>query len=142
MNRILFGLLALVACTQLTACLSSDNKPDTPAVTVRYVKSSNFVLVAWPTVSRATYYTISKDPTGSAGYSTICKANNPAETSCLDKFDNVSDLVNASYKVSACNSGGCVESAPIKAFSTQSIAYLKSEATAKGDVFGYSSFVG
>jgi len=138
MNRILFGLLALVACTQLTACLSSDNKPDTPVVTVRYAKNPNLVLVAWPTVSRATYYTVSKDSTGSAEYSPICKANNPAATSCLDNFSNVTDLVNASYKVSACNSGGCVESAPIKAFSTQSIAYLKSDATTTGDSLGYS----
>jgi hypothetical protein len=139
MNRILFGLLALVACTQLTACLSSDNKPDTPVVTVRYAKNPNLVLVAWPTVSRATYYTISKDSNGSTGYSQICQGNNPAATSCLDTFSNVTDLVNATYKVSACNSGGCVESAPIKAFSTQSITYFKSYATATGDVFGYTT---
>ena len=236
MNRILFGLLALVVCTQLTACLSSDNKPDTPvvstpqygkdrsgvnsvlltwtpvsratyysiskdptgssgyspvckdnnpaatfcvdtftnmidlanvrykvyacnsggctvtvpvavystiktdvpAVSTRYAKNTKQVLLEWPTLPRAAYYTISKDPSGSSGFTPICQSDTPVATFCLDNFNNVADLVNATYKVSACNSGGCVESAPIKAFTTQSIAYLKSDATTKGDIFGYS----
>ena len=236
MNRILLGLLAIVVCTQLTACLSSDNKPDTPivstpqygkdrsgvnsvfltwtpvtratyykiskdptgssvytpicqgndpaatfcvdtfsnlidlasvrykifacnsggctvtepvavystiktdapAVSTKYAKNPNQVLLEWPSLPRAAYYTISKDPTGSSGYAPICQSDTPVATFCLDTFSNVSDLVNAIYKVSACNSGGCVESAPIKAFSTQSIAYLKSDATTKGDILGYS----
>ena len=112
--------------------------PAAPVATVSYNRNPNQVILNWTLVPGATYYTISKDPTGSAGYSPICQANSPTATTCIDVFTKLTEFITASYKVSACNAAGCNASAPIAGFTTQTIQYIKASNTAAGDWFGFS----
>ena len=118
------------------ACLVTPPAVPTPVVT--YNNNPNQVILNWAPVSGATYYTISKDPTGSAGYSPICQTNSLTATSCIDGFTKLTDFIMASYRVSACNAVGCTDSAAIAAFTTQAIQYIKASNTNANDSFGNS----
>ena len=112
-----------------------------PVVSVSYNYNPNEVILNWVPFPGATYYTVSKDPTGSSGYSPICQANSPTATECIDTFTKLTNFITASYKVSACNAAGCIESAPTAAFTTQAIQYLKASNVGginAGDEFGNS----
>ena len=124
------------AVTNVAVSCASIVPPPPPGPAVSYNYNPNQVILSWPTVAGATYYTISKDPTGSAGYSPICQANSPTATTCVDAFTNLTDFITAIYKVSACNTWGC-SSTTIASFTTQAIQYLKASNYTEGN-FGFS----
>ena len=122
------------AVTNVTVSCVSIVPPLPPGPAVSFNYNPNQVILSWPSVADATYYTVSKDPTGSAGYSPICQANSPTATSCIDPFSKLTDFITASYIVSACNTWGC-SSTSIAPFTKQAIQYLKASNTNPGDLF-------
>ena len=99
--------------------------PAAPLPTVGYTNTSNQVIISWSSDPYVSYFKVSKDPTGSSGYSPICQANSPTDTTCLDVYGKLSDFISARYIVTACNQYLCTDSLPFSAFTLQAIQYIK-----------------
>ncbi len=122
-----------------TFALSIAINPPAPTaaiVTVNYgVKQ---IVLSWAPVSNATYYQVLKNPDGHSGYSQL--ANNLVSTSYSDTVTTyLTDWINVSYMVVACNITGCTNSAAVNSFDAkQAIGYFKASNTNAGDQFGYT----
>lgn len=110
----------------LVTCLSAI-APSAPTVSVSY--DTKTVRLSWDSVANANYYRIAKNPDGVSGYSQI--GSDQTSTVYSDVLAlHLSDWLNLSYIVSACNDVGCTESSPITSLSLlQAIGYFKASNT-------------
>jgi hypothetical protein len=108
--------------------------PAAPVVTVGYgVKQ---VVLNWTGASGATHYQVFKNP-GSAGYTQL--GSDLTTTTYPDVIAvHLTDWINASYIVAACNSGGCTNSTVTSALdATKATGYFKASNTSpNSEMFG------
>jgi len=82
--------------------------PDTVTATLDIVPTKTF-RVSWEPSSRATYYQILENPTGTSGFVTV-SPNLPADARFYDHRVPLFKRLNARYVVEACNVSGCTSS--------------------------------
>ncbi|HEX2585132.1 MAG TPA: FG-GAP repeat protein, partial [Steroidobacteraceae bacterium] len=129
------GIVSTVNVTNVVVTCT-DVPPVAPAVTVTYgVKQ---VILSWTAVSGATYYQVSKRSGSATAYTQL--GSNLTTVSYADTVAvHLTDWINVSYIVAACNTGGCTNSAAINAFDAkQAIGYFKASNTGSNDNFGNS----
>lgn len=127
----------LAASLLLAAYSGSSPPPSAPSPTLSYgVKQLHF---AWSAVAGATHYRLREDPDGPgpAPYTPVggnITATRVNHTIFLPK------RLNATYIVSACNAGGCTDSAPLAVSATlvEAVGYVKASNTEGGDLFGWA----
>ncbi len=121
----------------LTACQGyGDSAPGETTVSVAYgVKE---IVLSWKAVNGADYYRVLKNPDGVSGYSQV--DGNLTATSYADTVPvYLTDWLNESYIVEACNSGGCTASKAVTSLDpVLSIGYVKASNTGIADQFGYA----
>jgi trimeric autotransporter adhesin len=110
--------------------------PAAPTVSAGYgVKQ---VLLNWGAVSGATHYRVLKKPDAVSGFSQVgadLTGTGFADTLAV----HLTDWVNVSYLVEACNSAGCTASSAISGLnSVPPIGYVKAFNTEAYDNFGYA----
>ncbi|HUL93669.1 MAG TPA: FG-GAP repeat protein [Burkholderiales bacterium] len=109
--------------------------PAAPSVGLAFgVKELQFT---WPAASGATFYRLLENPDGVSGYAQV--ATNITALGYSHTIP-VHRRLNASYKIEACNAGGCTASATVNLGIdlTQAIGYMKASNTGAGDQFGMS----
>ncbi len=112
--------------------------PEAPTVAVSYgVKQ---VILNWTAVNGATYYKVLRNPTGTAGFTQIGSNLTASTASFADTVAvHLTDWINISYKVSACNTAGCADSTAINSFNVnKAIGYFKASNTDASDLFGWA----
>ncbi|MCS7101160.1 MAG: hypothetical protein NZL99_05610 [Burkholderiaceae bacterium] len=135
--RALWG--GLLAALWLAGCGSGGGgggtAPAAPTVTLSHgIKS---VVLSWAAVSGADSYRVLESPDGGSTYNQI--ASGLTATAYTHPIF-LPRRVNSRYIVSACNSAGCTDSAPVQvaAALVPAIGYFKASNTGAGDVFGAS----
>lgn len=147
MNSIKKGLSTLAVITislALFACGDDDDAGGSPptsppttapalTLTPQAIKSFAF---SWTDVADETEYRLLENPDGSSGYAPVATIPANATSHVLDVF--LPGRINASYILQACNSAGCIDSAP--AFVTGSLAeavgYVKASNPDSNDRLG------
>jgi hypothetical protein len=91
----------------------------------------------WSASSGATHYNLLENPDGSSGFSVIA-SNITALSYYFEVAVHLTDWINASYIVEACNASGCASSnaVSIDTLVLESIGYLKASNTETDDHFG------
>ena len=106
-------------------------------VDVSYIKTFS---LAWSAVAGATTYRLIEDIDGPAGpQAGRVIAEVPADQQSFSTEVFLSDRINASYQVLACNGTGCTESAPTGVVDIdRGIGFFKASQVAEDDQFGAS----
>ena len=129
--------MSVCISVMLTACQGyGDSAPGETTVSVAYgVKE---IVLSWKAVNGADYYRVLKNPDGVSGYSQV--DGNLTATSYADTVPvYLTDWLNESYIVEACNSGGCTASKAVTSLDpVLSIGYVKASNTGIADQFGYA----
>lgn len=94
---------------------------------------------SWAAVPDATHYKLLENPDGISGFTQV-GGDIPAGTTNYDHVVALYQRINASYKLQACNSGGCTDSATLSISGNlvEAIGYIKASNTGAGDHFGSS----
>ncbi|SNT18970.1 FG-GAP repeat-containing protein [Noviherbaspirillum humi] len=144
-GRVRFWLCALTMAV-LTACGGggggSSNSvesasPPAAAPVPTLTLGLKEVHLAWPTVSGATSYQLLESPDGTSQFMPVGGAI--AETSVSHSIA-LYQRINAKYKVQACNSGGCTDSAVLALGGSlaEGVGYFKASNSRAHAMFGYS----
>jgi len=134
------GLILLAACDGGGGGGGSPSPtpttaPTAPTPTLGYdIKTLQFI---WPAVSGATFYRLYENPNGVSGYTQV---GADITGTSVDHSIALYQRINATYIVSACNSAGCTDSAPIALAANliPAIGYAKASNTGASDNFGYA----
>jgi hypothetical protein len=127
------GTIAGVNVTSVVVTCAAP--PSAPSPSVAFgVKELQFT---WPAAGGATFYRLLENPDGVSGYAQV--ATNIAALGYNHTIP-VHRRLNASYKIEACNAGGCTTSFAVNlgVNLTQAIGYMKASNTGAGDQFGMS----
>ena len=113
--------------------IDNGQRPAAPSPTLEYgIKLLRF---SWPAVDGATHYRLYENADGASGYSQV---GGDITATQVEHSIALYNRVNANYLVSACNSGGCRDSAPVSlsAHLVEAVGKLQSSNTESGDAFG------
>ncbi len=116
----------------------SENPPPAPALSLEYQSIKTFHFT-WGDVEGETEYRLLEDREGSGSYEVVATYVADATNGDLTVF--LPGVVNARYKLAACNSVGCSESAEVAVDPAELVAgvgYFKASNTETGDQFGWS----
>jgi hypothetical protein len=142
-------LLLLAALTTLTACGGTGSDapapvaaPQAPALGVAIgLKQLRFT---WSPASGVDTYRLVEDASGAGSFTQISGALGATTTSYdRDIAVHALDWPRAQYALSACNAGGCNQSAAlsVKDQSASAVGYVKASDTNRNDLFGWGSAV-
>ncbi len=137
----------MLAAVLLAACGGGGGGGGTPTPTSAPTHAPTLSLtpqsiktfrLTWLDVSGETEYRLLENPDGSSGYTQV--ATIAADSGSYNHVTFLPGRINASYILQACNSGGCIDSAPV--FVSGSLAtavgYVKASNTGTSDQFGFS----
>lgn len=108
-----------------------------PALTLTPTAVKNFSF-RWNSVSAVTEYQILENPDGMSGYTPVATIDADNTSHDLEVF--LPGRINASYILTACNSGGCSESEPtfVSGTLSEAVGYVKASNTDADDHFSLS----